>query len=500
MRLWALVACLVAAWRFGWLWLSPRLGAWRRAGAVRARLGPAHHSQRALRNGEVVTLVGRLELEGEACSRIEGGDGAAVAEAETRQGQRLADAVARGALVVALDDARVALHKPLRLLVGSRELFAGGDVRGLAPWLRARIPLRDAAPAGEVVFRSLAPRDRVLVRGVARRVLVEGPASYRRAAPCTWELVKSHEGPVTIAFAGRPRVRGKLYALATNVRPVGGMPVLAFGLVVASLAALGGVWTALHMRSQPLIAPTARSPFCDQLESEYRASAERLRTCSDSADCDVEPFSGDVRGLTECHRFRNERLSSETTDAIADRWLSAGCAIPLQEICAAAPRAQCRDGRCVELPPPPLPASWVAGDVRGILGLHVPPGVPLVRVKRDDVLMYHWASQRLELRLEYGDGVQAVELERYAGEHIVIDGVAASMVRRDDAWLGGSAWSMALVVPATPPCPSSQCGAWLGRGTKLTLWATCMTPSDCRDAEAVMRSLRFRSGRLAGDW
>jgi hypothetical protein len=200
--------------------LRPRIAAWRAARRVRAALGEPHRGP--LTGGAVVTLTGTLLAKDERVLRYEDGGEAAAAAAAGEPAARAAQ------LAVLVGDAVIALEGPITLLSGSRESWPGRPVAKLSAAVRER-----AGALLELhrvpVFRSVAPGDRVRVRGVLREEAAEDGTTYRDAAK-RWAF-GGDGGPLLLACERAPRVTGPARAAFATPLLYGAAAFLAiFGL------------------------------------------------------------------------------------------------------------------------------------------------------------------------------------------------------------------------------------------------------------------------------
>lgn len=139
--------------------------------------------------------------------------------------------------------------------------------------------------------------------------------------------------------------------------------------------------------SAPPIAPEAAplAAACDRLAAEYKQVWANLAYCQTDADCAVEERGKHWSGLDGCARIGSRTAPKGAADQIAEEWLGAGCAHEA-DLCPRAPRAQCRARRCVELPPPPIPADWSRVHVADLYSLFVPGDLAPAKVQAEDTI------------------------------------------------------------------------------------------------------------------
>ena len=188
--------------------LFSRLRATRRPVAARAvaSLPPMSSSV-----GPRVMVVGRLEVEGDGCPRLEDGVPVAVTTYEPPRAdgarRELRSERARS-MWVKVGQVSIALEGPVVIDVGSEEQYPGRAPDGLEPAVQKRLA---AAPRGSArarggplhgVFRSVKAGDQVAIVG-----------RVERGAGDTWRLIPDASGALRLCYRRRPTVRDALFAV-----------------------------------------------------------------------------------------------------------------------------------------------------------------------------------------------------------------------------------------------------------------------------------------------
>lgn len=478
----------------GLLWLRPRLYAWSEANGRREALGRFSDE---LENEAPCTLTGRLVLDGDGGERLEDGATAAASTMEDTSGAVVVATRAPGRLVLKRDHDSIPLVGPVRVAAGSLETRPLLPVEMLNAATRERIAehLTTTVP-GPVAFRSVAPGDRVIVRGVLHRIQDAQHASYREGT----RFVLEPEGDgILVAAVSRPRFRGALLSSLRGPRP----PTLALGMVAIVMAVAAG---AFAMREIPEPAPEPPAPIvkltvqaCTALAKAYAGHASNAARCEADAECKSEQRQSTWFGLDHCFRFVSSKQDIRPADTIAQQWLDGGCASEF-EICEPPPPAQCLNNRCVELPPEPIPPDWYRAPMLGhSVWLYLPPDVVDENAEGTDSYVHAWKGDTFSLNLDYGrhsarveppapddpnrDNIEILEID--------LDGVKAKL-KRETQIEGTDPVVVMLDFPDPPTCASVECLNLVHDDATLTLYAWCKNEAACRIAEQAMRSTRFR--------
>jgi hypothetical protein len=138
----------------------------------------------------------------------------------------------------------------------------------------------------------------------------------------------------------------------------------------------------------PPIAPEAATlvTVCDELAAEYKRVWSSLAYCQTDTDCAVEERGKFWSGLDGCVRVGSRMAPKGAADQIGEEWLATGCAHEV-DACGKTARAQCRQHRCVELPPPPIPPDWNRVHVPDIFTLFVPGDLEPRREHAEDTIV-----------------------------------------------------------------------------------------------------------------
>ena len=489
--------------------------------------------------GQRVLLEGVLDTVDAPCERFEDGAPCAAATVQSdaphpKAGEGAAAQAEGGAahsarasvLVLTVGAERVALDGPVDVFVGSRETDPGAPFASLRAAVRARIasaasigagastgssrapsnaPAPPTPPLGHAPsnapalpspaphlgharprFRSLSTGDRVRAIGTLAKQSEGDRTGYRQRA--RWTLHGDAGEPLVLAYAGTPRHQGTLGSVLRGVR---GVPVVPAAMAVALLAGL--VTGAAATAARPPPAPPSPPPIngmashfadpvrCAALHKEHAAAAGNLTVCKVDSECTSELRGGAYFGLQGCHRFRNRLLSPARADAAEKAWFDEGCAASY-EICPAPPPAMCREGRCVERPPAPVPETWHREEVPGGFFLYVPPGVTRTTAPGDDPQDASFKGSGIRIVSDFAGPGAVLSDEAGEGRPVQIGGHPARV------WRSGA--EITLTFDRGPSCQPPRCSQLTGED-QLTLHADCEGEPACDDAWTALQSVRF---------
>src|SRR5262249_8660641 len=139
---------------------------------------------------------------------------------------------------------------------------------------------------------------------------------------------------------------------------------------------------------------------CADLAHRYADAWAHQNHCSAEIECAAEKRAGAFYGLDGCARFGPRGARATDPDEAADAWMAAGCA-RAYEACTGEPRAQCRAGVCIELPPSSIPADWIRTEVPGLVSFFRPSSLVPKVVHPIDSVMRTYEGPRMSLVLDY---------------------------------------------------------------------------------------------------
>ena len=170
----------------------------------------------------------------------------------------------------------------------------------------------------------------------------------------------------------------------------------------------------------PPLAPDAATllAVCDELGAEYKRTWANLSFCQSDADCAVEERGKYWSGLDGCVRTASRAAPKGAADQIAEEWLAQGCAHEV-DACPAKTAAQCRDRRCVELPPAPIPRDWNRVRVPDIFTLFVPGDLAPKRTEGEDTIVRALEGGGRELFVSWGTNYDADEPDADGAERFM---------------------------------------------------------------------------------
>ncbi|MDC3989545.1 hypothetical protein [Polyangium jinanense] len=375
--------------------LGTAFSARREARAARHALGEPRTALAGLDPAANVTLEGVLEVVGEPGARFEDGAPAAAATAAGR----FCEANTRAArLRLVMRDGTVDLRGKTLVVAGSRET-RDDSIDALPAEVAARIHAacgdRDPLPAGPLRMRSIAHGDRVVVAGKLVRAEEASAAAGYREGGAPWTLVPAGATDrslevLPIAFAGLPAVSGVLGAAFSRRRLRKMGPFAAQAAVFGAAICMGKasydarafaarVEAEAEANAQKKAEAQLGDPAsCKELAGQYTSAMDRVSTCTHDNDCRATLRGDQWYDLDGCFRFENRQTSTEEADRLARAWLEARC-VTNYEVCSAQPTAMCRQGRCVERPPHPVPETWTRREFARLFTFFAPPDVDTTR-------------------------------------------------------------------------------------------------------------------------
>jgi len=242
---------------------------------------------------------------------------------------------------------------------------------------------------------------------------------------------------------------------------------------------------------------------CKALAGRYTSVMDRIAGCTHDNDCRVELRGEQWYDLDGCFRLENTSASTEEADRIAREWLEARC-VTSYEVCSVQPTAMCRQGRCVERPPPGVPETWVRHVFGRQFTFFAPPDVEI----------------RSQNGLQCGPGA-VFHLDRHDFEaHFILDSYGMSLDGdesdlasrpatpvRIGGWSAVARWMNPTYVASTTQgftqgflvvfpekeatCPPFCLPGW-GGGVEvgfLHFQARCRTDAACKEAFRILETL-----------
>ncbi|MDI3289420.1 hypothetical protein [Polyangium sp. 15x6] len=493
--------------------LGAAFSARREARAARRALGEPRTALAGLDPAANVTLGGVLEVVGEPGARFENGAPAAAATAAGR----FSEANARAArLRLVMRDGAVDLHGKTLVVAGSRE--TRHDAKGtLAAEVAARIHTacgdRDPIPAGPLRMRSIMHGDRVVVAGKLVRAEAASAAAGYREGGAPWTLVPAASTDrslevVRIAFAGLPAVSGVLGAAFSRRRlrtmaPFAGL-TLAFGAAIGlgkasydarALAARAEAEAAAEAKARKKVAAQLGDPaHCKVLAGQYTSAMDRISTCTHDNDCRATLRGEQWYDLDGCFRFENRHASTEEADRHARAWLEERC-VSRYEVCSAQPTAMCRQGRCVERPPHPVPETWTRREFARLFTFFAPPDVDTTRRNGFDcgpgaILTLHRHDFEASFTLgEYGLALGgATTPVRIGNYHAVTRRMDTTELAMPQGYTQGFFVAFDEKEAVCPPFCLPELGGSVSVG-QLYFQARCHTAQACEEAYRILETL-----------
>jgi hypothetical protein len=248
---------------------------------------------------------------------------------------------------------------------------------------------------------------------------------------------------------------------------------------------------------------------CDDLAKRYRLAWWSDSTgCAEDSDCVAEPRGGVHIALDGCARFGNRSLGHGDADDLAAQWRTEACAWPPELAadagrrtvhasarqapdCAAA-RAQCREQRCVEVPPSPVPKTWQRLSLPGIVSVFAPPDCRETPIRSINATVRVFDGEHRMLR--FVADVRGSTPELLASAPDASDAGVTTRERLDGHWA-----RVTHVVNAAPLHPR---GVWRvafeehwelpAQGlSNVALQVTCDDDDACTDVPTIVHTIRF---------
>jgi hypothetical protein len=144
---------------------------------------------------------------------------------------------------------------------------------------------------------------------------------------------------------------------------------------------------------------------CESLKQRYEQARSGSAVCERDDECVLEPRGRFFTGLDGCFRARNRGFDIGAADRIAKEWLDGGCAGSFELCSPSLGSGACRDGVCLERPPPPVAEDWGRVDIAETFSLFLPPEiieVPYSRTCGNGPAMRLFHGPGLRIRVEYG--------------------------------------------------------------------------------------------------
>jgi len=240
--------------------------------------------------------------------------------------------------------------------------------------------------------------------------------------------------------------------------------------------------------------PSPLSPWeCYSLAKRYAADWQQVNRCTSDEDCIATPVPGALVRLDRCARYGPRSADAGAAEAQAQAWLAGGCAKDF-DACVSVPEPVCRQGRCTDRPPPPVPAGWYRAEVEGTFALFLPPDLVEQHMMGEDSIELGWGSERMTVRLDYGPWSMRVDTPpspRVSLEEITVGGEPAKLrITRPAPQPPGTRreprTEVAVNFPRVVGAPSSRYPV-----ARLTVVIECKGLAPCPDAEAIARSIHF---------
>jgi hypothetical protein len=220
---------------------------------------------------------------------------------------------------------------------------------------------------------------------------------------------------------------------------------------------------------------------CAALEKEHAAAAADLTACKVDTECTSELRGGAFFGLSGCHRFQSRLRSPDRADVAEKAWFDEGCAASY-EICPPPPPAMCREGRCVERPPAPIPETWHREEVPGGFFMYVPPGVTRGAARGDDALDASYQGNGIRIVSDFAEPGAVLSEEAGEGRPVTVGGHPARVWRNRT--------EITLTFERGVSCQPPRCSRFTD-DDRLTLHADCEGEPACDDAWTALQSVRF---------
>jgi hypothetical protein len=247
---------------------------------------------------------------------------------------------------------------------------------------------------------------------------------------------------------------------------------------------------------------------CEQLEARYRELWQTVDRCSEDSDCLADARGRFWVGLDGCWRFRNRATPRSDADAVADEWLSIGCARDV-DVCKPPPAAICIDDHCAEKPPGEVPLDWRRIDVARTFSFFLPPDMKRQQIRGVDSIVRRFAGKKATLMFDYGQyadtlgtdegstaGVDDPFRVQEAEKNTKLGGKPARVIHyrlrklREDSTWQVTGYGRAVHfrdVPSKARLPFGLVGV-----PALTIYVEGASDEDCAIADRIFESIEFR--------
>lgn len=241
--------------------------------------------------------------------------------------------------------------------------------------------------------------------------------------------------------------------------------------------------------SAPSASALAAPADCDALVVRYRAALDTLQTCAGDDECVADERGKVWSALDGCARFRRRDADlARSLEPLESAWLARGCSRSIYMTCAPE-RAQCRAGRCAELPREPIPRDWRRITHRGKFSFFVPADAAQDKdVRGEDTEVGEWKTPRTTINFDYGQYGTNIQGSTSEGN---------TLLRREPVTVGDSKGFLVLTRMRESSFIAGIHLPELGNSISryesvLTLWTSCTKRTDC-EAEGLLtaRSLEL---------